>query len=218
MDRRFHEAGHAVAAYCFRYPHKSIHIRLPFNDQIENSGLERDNDAVEIGRAFLQGLSANRARMVLAECTIFEMGYAVNILLNQVPENEANGYADDNLTYLEECFRLSNFDNAQIEWARSSSWRECRRLIEIIEVRNAIEAISDSLINNAGHLSLEEIHKIIETVIGTHFRANSREPEHVETELAAYHLYLHRGSESDAVENWLTAERGLRFGIACRIE
>src|SRR5690606_31141111 len=109
-----HEAGHAVAAYALRFPSGGVFIKLPTAGRIEMAHLERDHDAVEIGRSYLKGLGENLAKSMLSECTVCEMGRAVNIAMNQVPVKEADGYASDDQDFLNESYRFSELDPDEI--------------------------------------------------------------------------------------------------------
>lgn len=212
-----HEAGHAVAAYHLRYPHKAAYIRLPIRGTIEDAHLERDHEAVEIGRQYLRGQRANEARMLLIESMTFEMGRAVNVLINDVPNEEANSYASDDHRFLDESFRMSQVTREVYDWVKRTTLRECKRLALSQDGRAAIESVADALISAGGYLREDTIRQVIESRVGASLKNQAREPMHAETALAAYYYWLLRGPDSDPITNWLTAERGVRFGIASLI-
>lgn len=213
----FHEAAHAVAAYHFRYPHMSANVPMPIVDSIHGAHLERDHDAVEIGRLYLRGLRANEARMVLYECVVGDIAYHVNRHINGVPQNEASRYASDDGDFLAEMFEMSGSPPDEQEWFFQNSATECARLIDSPSFRAAVEAVADAIYDNNGTLSEMQIGFVIEQTVGDVLRNASFEPTHDQISLAAYYLSLGRGPESDAFHNWLTAERGLRFGISSEI-
>jgi len=74
-----------------------------------------------------------------------------------------------------------------------------------------------AMVSNGCRISDQQAVAAIEGAVSSGLQPSVPEPPHDNIELAAYYLFRKRGSTSDPFHNWLTAEKGLRFGFASRI-
>jgi len=205
-----HEAAHAVAAYRLRFPCRSIIVDLPIVDGILGEPhLERDHDAVVIGRAYLDGLGKNQTNSILFDCVVSDIAWAVNRYLNDVPPVEADRYAADDGNSNAELFESNGVDPATVNWFREQSSYNCQHLVRLADFRAAVFAVADALIANGGRLEYAQWTGVIEATVGSRLRNSTPAPRHEDIELAAYYLSLKPERTNDPVGNWLRARTKL---------
>jgi hypothetical protein len=212
-----HEAAHAVTSYHFKVPHKRVLLQLPIIDRIVNAGVERDVDATNIAYRFLDGIGASSGRAIVNEMAVLKIAWFVNVNLNLVPSAEANGYAIDDVDTINELQRINGLDRRAFADLQRASDQQCRDLLADGIFLRAVEVVAAALLERGGEIPAHHVGPIIEAAIGNRLRNSAPEPPEDNIRLAAFYLSRQKGPNSSPLENWLSAERGLRFGIASNL-
>ena len=210
-DPSHHEAAHAVAAYIHRFPGIYVELQPITNGRVgENAHFVQDLEAVNLACDFLnqRGLPCNKA--ILIQCTVLEIARATNVVMNNVELNQAIVHAQDDLDFRNEIFRLNGFSERQRNEFNRASRLECEQLIRNRDFQIAVESVADLLINQRIVLDCD-VARAVEGVTPLRCRPLDGEPTHSEVQLEAYKLHTRRMTGYGALDNWLSAERGLRF-------
>lgn len=212
-----HEAGHAIAAYHLQFPYRIVRFREPRNGRIDETDLQPDNVAFQIGLRFLEGVGSSHSRALIAFCTVMSIARHVNLHINHVPAPEAEGYAGSDIRQMNEFFANQGYTPPQQHAVTAQADAESQRIIALDGFREALEAVAARLLSD-GELDSWEVEQIVHSAVGDRLKWNCREPQHSEVARAAYYLHrTHLGADGDQFRDWLVAEKGIRFGIASRV-
>jgi hypothetical protein len=210
-----HEAGHAIAAYHLRLPFYRVRFTEPRTLNWGTNRIEPDNDAIAVTWTFLHYAGATAEKVSISYGAVLMMGRAVNIHINGADLAEAEEGAGKDREQLD-CFFNEDmkYNPQQQEYLRERIKVEVERIRNLIGFRESLDAVAAALI--AQHcLSMDNVTAVIEGAVGQKM-ANPRPiPTHADVELGAFYRSTSRPADrGDAIEDWVAAEKGLRFGFA----
>jgi len=139
-----------------------------------------------------------------------------NIEVNHVDMREAEGYSGNDYQSMTGFLAQLPLNPQQLRWFVQQGEGEAQRIIALAQFREALDAVASFLIQSL-QISDYEMAKVVEHTVGNQLRSAARDPFHHEISLAAYYLHLGRvgnAQAADSVDDWIVAERGVRFGIA----
>ncbi len=206
-----HESAHAVAAYIHRYPCLYVELQPITDGRVgEKAHFVQDLEAVNIALNSLnqRGLPCNKA--VVLQCAVLEIGRAVNVVLNGVELDQAVRNAQCDIEHRDEIFDLNGLSVHQRRSINQASQAECERLIRNEHFCLAVYAVAD-LLTHRQVLSDYEVALAVEHATPLRCRSPEDEPAPSDVRAEAFFLHTRRGGGFGAIDDWLSAERGLRF-------
>ncbi|HEY1066755.1 MAG TPA: hypothetical protein VGE52_11620 [Pirellulales bacterium] len=208
-----HEAAHAIAAYHLRFPYLGVLAKPPRDGRLDESDFQIDLEAYQIGLKFLDGLRGSHRGAVVSICTVWAIARHVHVRLNGLTGDEADLCSSRDRTQALAFLRKQKLTDERRRMLWEEANQASQRIILLKGFRRALEATANRLLAEKS-LTARDVEQTIEEAAGARLQGAWREPTHDEIALAAYLLHERRPVR-DQVGDWLLAERGVRFGIAC---
>lgn len=210
-----HEAAHALAAYHLWFPYLGVHFKISEDGQLTQSHLRVDMQSLRAGLWFLTNDSSAEEQALIAMCAVLMAAAHINSAIDNIAIEEAMKHAARDYNDMHAFLESAGLDEPRKQSILKKSLYIISRIINDEKFNDCIHAISWAL-SEYGQLNPQSIEIIMNTVGAQRLvQIDTTLPEEAIRSTAYYLSTVPEGRRDDQFYNWVTAETGIKFAMAC---